>query len=133
MLAMAEPMARLRLDCNRLAVAARMAAPNSGNSTMAAMMMPRVAAGALQRPSRPSRVGEIDLAHSTTATSEASSRPTLDRVSLRVGTRTSPVAGFSSSIMIGMKYWRWPTVWNRVKAMNITRVITATNTSWPGV
>src|SRR5215469_10477527 len=77
MLASAEPRARFKLVCNRLARAARSAAKPSGINTNAAMIMPTRAFGTLSIRTALSRTGVSDLARPTTATRAARSKPAL--------------------------------------------------------
>ena len=72
MLASAEPSARLRLVCRRLALAARTADRPSGSRTIAAMAMPTTACGAPRRATPASRAGDTALAIRTTAPSATS-------------------------------------------------------------
>ena len=78
MLASADPNARFRLVCNRLARAALSAARPSGSSTSAAMTIPTTAFGTSSQAIPISSVGVRDLARPTTATRAASSRSGAD-------------------------------------------------------
>jgi len=114
MLASAEPSARLRLVCRRLALAARSAAMPSGSSTMVAMTTPTRPRGAPMRSMPLSSAGVRNFASSTTQVSAISSRTALKAV--------APAVGFgkcawpsSPSSSAGMKLSRWRTVWMKTK------------------
>ena len=75
MLASAEPSARFRLVCMRLAAAARTAAQVSGSSTSKAMATPTTEAGAPAARTPPSMAGASVFARPTTATRQTISKP----------------------------------------------------------
>ena len=85
MVASADPSARFRLVCSRLARAARSAASPSGNSTRAAMTMPTTAFGTAICASPASTVGVRNFARPTIATRDASRRPALVKATLLEG------------------------------------------------
>ncbi|OQC07353.1 MAG: hypothetical protein BWX79_01901 [Alphaproteobacteria bacterium ADurb.Bin100] len=97
MLASAEPMARFRLVCRRLARAARRAASASGSSTTAAMMMPTSALGAPAAATAASMLGDRALPRSTTAARQASSRPPARAVAPGPGRSACAVASVAAS------------------------------------